>query len=79
MILLQSDSVELASIVADKVLHRIAHFQQSFREEDIMFGASIGIGFTHNPTCRFEALLKAADKACYKAKNNGKDEPLLRK
>jgi diguanylate cyclase (GGDEF)-like protein len=72
MILLQSDSVEQATIVAEKVLLRIAHFQKTFQEEDIMFGASIGIGYSNNPACSFEALLKAADKACYKAKNDGK-------
>jgi diguanylate cyclase (GGDEF)-like protein len=72
MILLQSNSVEQAKIVAEKILIRIAHFQQDFLEEDIMFGASIGIGFSTNRSCDFETLLKAADNACYQAKKEGK-------
>lgn len=72
MILLQSDSVEQAHIVAEKVLLRIAHFQTSFQEEDIMFGASVGIGYSTEKTPNFDAMLKAADKACYQAKADGK-------
>ena len=72
MILIQSNSVEQASAVAEKILVRIAHFQKDFLEEDIMFGASIGIGFSNNNDCSFDNLLKAADKACYQAKTEGK-------
>lgn len=72
MILIQSNSIEQASAVAEKILIRIAHFQQDFLEEDIMFGASIGIGFSNSRNCSFDALLKAADKACYQAKKEGK-------
>ena len=77
MILIQSDSVEQASVVAEKVLIRIAHFQETFLEEDLLFGASIGIGYSKDRTCPFESLLKAADKACYQAKKDGKGKTCI--
>ena len=77
MILLQSDTVEQANIVAEKVLLNIAHFQTSFQEEDVMFGASVGIGYSTEKTPNFDAMLKAADKACYQAKADGKGKICL--
>ena len=72
MILLRSDSIEQSKIVAEKVLLNIAHFQTSFHEEDVMFGASIGIGYSPEEKPNYEAMLQAADKACYQAKAQGK-------
>lgn len=72
MILIQSNSVEQSRALAEKVLSKIVHFQKEFLEENIQFGASIGIGYSDNRNCSFDALLRAADKACYQAKRDGK-------
>lgn len=79
MILLQSESVEQARIVAEKVLLNIAHFQQSFNDKDIMLGASVGIGYSAEKLPEFETMLQAADKACYQAKSEGKGKICIEK
>lgn len=74
MILIESETIEQAKAIAEKVLLQIFHYQKEFESEQIKLGASIGIGYSSSNTCSFEKLLKAADKACYKAKNNGKGQ-----
>ena len=72
MILIESDSLEKTHSVAEKIKHQIDLFQQSFNDKNLSFGASMGIGYAEHRHGNFESLLKAADKACYKAKHSGK-------
>jgi diguanylate cyclase (GGDEF)-like protein len=72
MILIQADSLDQARAVAEKIRLKIEFFQQSFNDINLAFGASMGIGYAEHHQCRFDSLLKAADRACYKAKHSGK-------
>ena len=72
MILLEPESLEQAIAVAEKIRQQIDLFQQSFIEKNLSFGASMGIGYAEHSSGHFESLLKAADRACYKAKHSGK-------
>ncbi|MFV1922274.1 MAG: diguanylate cyclase [Methylotenera sp.] len=72
MVFCRSSSTEHANKVAENILMRITHFQKTRFPDEPEFGASIGIGYSEAQQCPFEVLLKAADKACYQAKNNGK-------
>jgi diguanylate cyclase (GGDEF)-like protein len=71
----QSDTVEQAKIVAQKIIEKIATFQQFEHSQDL--GASIGIGYS-NQKQNFNDLLSAADKACYQAKKSGKGSICLK-
>jgi predicted signal transduction protein with EAL and GGDEF domain len=42
------------------------------RDRDIVIGASVGIAISPRDACEAEALLKAADLACYRAKHCGR-------
>ena len=79
MILIQSDSTDQAKAVAEKIRLKIEFFQQSFNDINLAFGASMGIGYAEHDNCSFDSLLKAADRACYKAKNSGKGRICLEK
>ena len=72
MILIEADSIDQASIVAEKIRHQIELFQQTFHDSKLSFGASMGIGYAEHSYGNFESLLQAADRACYKAKHSGK-------
>jgi len=74
MILIQSNSVDQANNVAEKIQVKIKQFQESMKEMDKSFGASVGIGYSENTIIKFEDLLSVADKACYKAKRSGKNK-----
>ena len=78
MILIQSDSVEQAKSVADKILNEIDQVQEDLQQKAIPLTASIGIGYGSHETVSFNKLLSAADKACYQAKNTGKGKTCLR-
>lgn len=71
MILIQSDSIDEANVVAQKILDKIKYFQQELKQTTVKLGASIGIGYSYT-SIEYSDLLKAADQACYKAKNDGK-------
>lgn len=73
MILIESESLAQVEAVAEKIRFKIKEFQQSLSNNELGFGASIGIGYCENHSCNFEAILKAADNACYKAKAAGKN------
>jgi len=76
MILIQSDTVDQAKVVAQKVIDKISDFQKTLALTTKL-GASIGIGYS----CKFKsfnALLKAADQACYQAKAEGKGNICLK-
>ncbi len=72
MILIVSERIDQAAAVAEKIQLKIEKFQQSFSEHKLSFGASIGIGYAEQDNADFDALLKAADQACYQAKHSGK-------
>ncbi len=74
MILIQSHSVAQANNVAEKIQAKINEFQESMKEIDTSFGASMGVGYSDNPHVTFEDLLSVADKACYQAKRSGKNK-----
>ena len=74
MILIQSESVDQAIKVAEKIQLKINEFQQDAKEESAALGASIGIGYCKLNSASFDKLLTVADKACYRAKKNGKGQ-----
>lgn len=73
MILIQSNSVDQAKNVAEKIQVKLKQFQASIKGLDSSFGASVGIGYSDQMPILFEDLLSVADKACYEAKKSGKN------
>ena len=78
MIFIQSDSAQEAKKVANKILDKINHFQNTMKETPSVLGASIGIAFTKGNKTTYEDMLRAADQACYEAKSNGKGSICLK-
>lgn len=76
MILIQSETVDQAKVVAQKIIDKISTFQQKLKH-DTKLGASIGIGYS-NKNRKFDNLLCAADQACYQAKSGGKGNICLK-
>lgn len=72
MILLEADSLDQTSVVAEKIKLKIDQFQETFHNNNLTFGASMGIGYSLDRRSSFESLLQAADRACYRAKHSGK-------
>lgn len=72
MVFLRSNNHSAAESLATHILKGIQLYQGSLNEQESGLGASIGIGYSSNPTIKFDDLLRAADKACYEAKNQGK-------
>ena len=72
MIMIKSDSIAEAQFVARKILTKIYQFQNESNHATLKLGASVGIGYSLDPTVSYESLLKAADQACYQAKRDNK-------
>jgi len=78
IILLRPDRIEDAIAVGQKILDAIDQFQHHQDQSINALGASIGIGYSSGAEVTFDALLKAADLACYKAKRENATQPYLR-
>ena len=73
-VLLPETDLEAAKVVAEKL--RLAIQEQSVRADDgtaVTFTVSLGIAEYRDSAQGFEALLKLADQALYKAKTNGRN------
>ena len=73
LILLYVDSPEDAFIVCDKILRAIDAAKHELDGAEKL-GASLGVGHTKDKQVSFEAILRAADSACYEAKQQGKGQ-----
>ncbi len=72
-ILMENCTVHKAVEVADSVRHAIEEFQFLWDNKIFTIGVSIGVVPIDNVGDRFEDLLRAADSACYAAKDNGRN------
>ena len=73
ILLLYVDELEEALIVADKIIRAIEMARPELAGAEKL-GASLGIGYTRDKSVSFESVLKAADSACYQAKEQGKGQ-----
>jgi diguanylate cyclase (GGDEF)-like protein len=64
-------SPQEASALAARIVEAIAE-PFSVLDHQVIIGASVGIAVAPNDGCEAEALLKAADLACYRAKHGGR-------
>jgi len=64
-------SPQEASALAARIVETIAE-PFSVMDHQVVIGASVGIAVAPNDGCEAEALLKAADLACYRAKHGGR-------
>jgi diguanylate cyclase (GGDEF)-like protein len=74
MLLLYADSLDETAAVCEKILLTIDQTKMHVEDQSYQLGASLGVGHTSDTKTPFKALLKAADRACYKAKNQGKGQ-----
>lgn len=74
MLLLYVDSLDEVAIICDTIFRAIERSKSRSGESDYELGASLGVGHTKDHSVTFKALLKAADRACYKAKKQGKGQ-----
>ncbi|MDH3712457.1 MAG: EAL domain-containing protein [Gammaproteobacteria bacterium] len=72
-ILMENCTIGKATEVADSVRHAIEEFQFLWDGKIFTVGVSIGVVPIRNDGERFEDLLRAADSACYAAKDNGRN------
>ncbi|MDX1451126.1 MAG: diguanylate cyclase [Oleiphilaceae bacterium] len=77
MILLRCEHVEDAHKVAEKIQAGLRAYVASQKHQNSQLGASIGIGYSRHHSIKYEALLVAADRACYQAKHQGKGKVCL--
>lgn len=72
-IVLEHCSAEHAQRVAQQICDRMDDFRFSHNERRFRVGASIGLVIIHQHWLHTEALLQAADAACYAAKDAGRN------
>ena len=72
-ILLENCTIEDAKEVATKILHSMHNYHFVCGGHHIPVGVSIGIAPVSKDFTHQEEVLKAADMACYLAKNNGRN------
>lgn len=59
--------------VAEALRHAIANYRYTCREHAFAIGVSIGLVRIDERTAKFEDALDAADRACYRAKRDGRN------
>jgi len=77
ILLLEDTSPQEAKMLVNKLLRLIRDYRFSFEERTFRIGASIGmIDYTHQQVkdIASEELLSAADMACHRAKNEGRNK-----
>ncbi|MDJ0871443.1 MAG: EAL domain-containing protein [Gammaproteobacteria bacterium] len=72
-ILLRSCSLEHGVRIADVVRATISGFRFLWQDKTFRLGVSIGVVSVNTESGSAEALLQAADEACYAAKENGRN------
>ncbi|MDH3451670.1 MAG: diguanylate cyclase, partial [Gammaproteobacteria bacterium] len=72
-VLMENCTIGKATEVADSVRHAIEEFQFMWDNKIFTVGVSIGVVPIQDVAERFENLLRAADSACYAAKDNGRN------
>ena len=73
ILLLYVNSMDDAFLVCDKILHAIDAAKHELDGAEKL-GASLGVGYTSDRNVSFESILRAADSACYDAKEQGKGQ-----
>ncbi|MGK7942631.1 MAG: EAL domain-containing protein [Crocosphaera sp.] len=72
-LLLKGCSLEKAEIIANMLRQLVKEFRFTCDNKFFPIGVSIGIVPINNETTTASALLRAADRACYKAKDQGRN------
>ena len=72
-VLLENCPLESATRIADDLLHTIKEFRFSWMAMPITVGASIGVVCIDEEGFTLEEVLRAADAACYMAKEKGRN------
>ncbi|BFT31481.1 hypothetical protein D210916BOD24_26570 [Alteromonas sp. D210916BOD_24] len=72
-IIFRDQSLEEVTSCLDKLLAAISNYRFVFDDKLFFVGASIGVIEINETTRSAEALIKAADNACYKAKHLGRN------
>ena len=72
-IILEHCSAEHSQRVAQQICDRMDNFRFSHNERRFRVGASIGLVIIHQHWLHTEAILQAADAACYAAKDAGRN------
>jgi diguanylate cyclase (GGDEF)-like protein/PAS domain S-box-containing protein len=72
-LILEHCDLQHASLVAQKICDRVAEFRFLHDERSYRVGASVGLVPVDNRWSSGEALLQAADSACYAAKEAGRN------
>ncbi|MBI3775693.1 MAG: diguanylate cyclase, partial [Gammaproteobacteria bacterium] len=73
-VLLEYCSLEHALEVAERMLHLIKEFRFGWMDKTFTIGASIGLVMLDCPNQTHTELLRAADMACYAAKDKGRGQ-----
>lgn len=77
-ILLPSCNRARAVAIATRIHTAIDHFTLEAGDRQLRVGASIGVAYTDAGEHGADAMLRAADSACYAAKNNGRGRVEIR-
>ena len=72
-VLMENCSLDKAREVADNLRHAIEDFQFLWDNNKFNVGVSIGVVPINDPNERYAELLRAADSACYAAKDMGRN------
>ncbi|MCB1049995.1 MAG: GGDEF domain-containing protein [Acidobacteria bacterium] len=77
LLILPGIDIHQATRVAQKMLELTSNKAFSFEKNQIPVTLSIGVAALHSSCANAEALLKNADRALYKAKNQGRNQLVL--
>ena len=78
MVCLHTDDINDAIGIGEKILSAIREDRSQLESRECELSASIGIAYTSNTNTSYNSLLKLAEEASYKAKNEGKGNVRLR-
>jgi diguanylate cyclase (GGDEF)-like protein/PAS domain S-box-containing protein len=73
-ILLRDTNGREAQVIADRIRSEIAAFRYTWEQQAFSLGVSIGLVSTTGRGHDMTRLLSAADAACYRAKDNGRNQ-----
>ena len=63
--------------ITHQIQELVHNFHFQFMEREFLIGVSMGVIFYQNQNSNAQALLSAADAACYQAKNEGRDKVVM--
>lgn len=77
ILLIKNRSQQQTEQITHEIQDLVHNFHFQYLEREFLIGISMGVIFYQNQHSNAQALLSAADAACYQAKNEGRDKVIM--